>query len=84
MPGAPSWTFSLLLHFVLQLHDKFSKEGEIALKISISRDDLASIAGIATETLIRALSDFKEEKYITTEGRKIVLLNPEGLKSLKW
>ena len=39
--------------------------------IKISRNDLASVAGIATESLIRTLSGFKKEGLIDIEGRNI-------------
>jgi len=39
--------------------------------IKISRYDLASVAGIATESLIRTLSGFKKEGLIDIEGRNI-------------
>ncbi|ADY50959.1 transcriptional regulator, Crp/Fnr family [Pseudopedobacter saltans DSM 12145] len=49
----------------------------------ISRDDLAGMAGMATETVSRTLSDFKEEKLIEKKGSEINLLNIEKLKNLK-
>ncbi len=45
--------------------------------ISVARDDLAHLAGTATETLIRVLSDFKEEGIIEINGREIRVLKPE-------
>ena len=50
--------------------------------ISLTREDLANIIGTATETVIRLLSDFKDEKLVETEGRKISILDPEGLKKV--
>lgn len=50
--------------------------------IRISRSDLASVAGMAPESLIRTLADFKKESYIEIEGRNIVLLDVEGLKRI--
>ena len=38
--------------------------GQEKFSIHISREDLANIAGTATESLIRTLSDFKSEKLI--------------------
>lgn len=58
------------------------KEEDIDHTISLTRDDLANIVGTATETVIRLLSDFKEEKLIETDGRKIILLNKNGLKKV--
>ncbi|WP_300436865.1 response regulator [Christiangramia sp.] len=51
--------------------------------IRISRADLAGVAGMAPESLIRTLSDFKKEGLIEIEGRNIKLLNPEALKNIK-
>lgn len=47
--------------------------------INLTREDLANIVGTATETLIRLLHDFKEDKIITTKGRKIILENENEL-----
>src|SRR5690606_26807356 len=48
---------------LVMLHDKQkSTDGNRA--ISISRDDLSSIVGTSTETVIRTLSDFKDENLI--------------------
>ena len=50
--------------------------------INISRDDLASIVGTATETVIRCLSEFKDEGIIRVQGRKIYVSSLEKLKKL--
>ncbi|HET7361624.1 MAG TPA: response regulator [Salinimicrobium sp.] len=50
--------------------------------IRISRSDLARVAGMAPESLIRTLSDFKKEGLIDIEGRNIKLLDLEALKSI--
>ncbi len=47
--------------------------------IALSRKDLANFVGTATETVIRLLSEFKEEKIISVEKRKITILNPDKL-----
>ncbi|MEM8998962.1 MAG: response regulator [Bacteroidota bacterium] len=47
--------------------------------IRISRSDLASVAGIATESLIRMLSAFKKEGFIDIEGRNIRILDLKSL-----
>lgn len=48
--------------------------------ISLPREDLANLVGTATETVIRLLSEFKDEKFIEIEGRKITILDKDGLK----
>lgn len=52
------------------------------LNIAMSREDLANIAGTATETLIRVLSDFRAEGLIELAGRKIKILKPEEVISM--
>jgi CRP-like cAMP-binding protein len=48
----------------------------------MTREDLAQVVGTATESLIRTLSDFKEEKLIEINGGKISIINEEKLKNL--
>ncbi|RLD79086.1 MAG: Crp/Fnr family transcriptional regulator [Bacteroidetes bacterium] len=70
---------------LLILDELFNGEGgckadEQEHALSLSREDLANLVGTATETVIRLLSDFKDEKFIEIEGRKIILMDKEGLK----
>ncbi|MDX1762541.1 MAG: response regulator [Christiangramia sp.] len=51
--------------------------------IRISRADLAGVAGMAPESLIRTLSEFKKEGLIEIEGRNIKLMDSEALKMVK-
>jgi CRP-like cAMP-binding protein len=57
------------------------EEGEESnlIDIALSREDLANIIGTATETVIRLLSDFKTQKLISLQGKKIKVLDPQGL-----
>ena len=48
--------------------------------IRIARHDLASVAGIATETLIRSISKLKKNGIIEIEGRNIKIVDMEALK----
>ena len=53
--------------------------------ISISRDDLAKMVGTASESVIRVLSDFKDEGLIEIEGGKIKIINPAKIeKVVRW
>lgn len=67
---------------LITLRHKYKKENEAVFSIHISREDLANIAGTATESLIRTLSDFKAEKLIEIKGGNITLLNEQKLASL--
>lgn len=51
--------------------------------LRISRDDLASMAGMATETVSRTLSDFKTEGLIEKKGSQIIILNAKKLINMK-
>jgi len=51
--------------------------------ISMSRDNLASMAGMATETVSRILSDFKDEELIERKGSQILILDYLKLHSMK-
>ncbi|WP_248723936.1 response regulator [Seonamhaeicola sp. ML3] len=57
-----------------------SRPGEF---IRISRNDLASVAGVATESLIRTLSRFKDKGLIEIEGRNIKVLNLADLQKIE-
>jgi CRP/FNR family transcriptional regulator, polysaccharide utilization system transcription regulator len=50
---------------------------------TISREDLASLAGTATETVIRTLSDFKDEKLLDIKEKQVFLLDVGKLSKLK-
>jgi CRP-like cAMP-binding protein len=66
---------------LLMLKRKFD-DGKDQFSIHISREDLANIAGTATESLIRTLSDFKAEKMIDIKDGHIVLINEKKLANL--
>ena len=65
---------------ILQFAHILNKKPEESIKIS--RYDLASVAGIATESLIRTLSGFKKDGLIEIEGRNIRILNLDGLRDM--
>ena len=66
-------TAQTILQFVRVLS---SKPGE---SIKISRSDLAAVAGIAPESLIRTLSGFKKDGLIEIEGRNIRVVDERRL-----
>lgn len=66
---------------LIMLRHKFG-EGQTPFSIHISREDLANIAGTATESLIRTLSDFRAEKLIDIKDGNIVLMNEKKLEGL--
>ncbi|MFD2697642.1 response regulator [Mesonia sediminis] len=62
---------------ILQFLEVLNPKQEETIKIS--RGDLASVAGIATESLIRTLSQFKKDGLIDIDGRNIKILDKKGL-----
>jgi DNA-binding response OmpR family regulator/Ca2+-binding EF-hand superfamily protein len=67
---------ALLKVFNLKDHDQ---------KLSVSRDDLAKMVGTASESVIRVLSDFKDEGLIDIESGKIKIIAPGKLESvIRW
>jgi len=63
---------------ILQFTKKIKHKPEESIRIS--RSDLASVAGIATETFIRTLSGLKKDGLIDIEGRNIKIIDIENLK----
>ncbi len=70
-----------LAGYLLMLKESYGMEGEgsILIDLAISREDLANMVGTATETVIRLLSEFKKDKLIDFEGKKIKVLDVRGL-----
>lgn len=62
------------------LSEIYSEANHTESIINLKREDLAGLVGTATETLIRLLHEFKEEKLIAIEGRKITVKNLQGLR----
>lgn len=54
-------------------------ESGTQIELKLTREEMASAIGTATETLIRFLSELKEEGIIKNEGKKIIILDNERL-----
>ncbi|MHB8259352.1 MAG: response regulator [Bacteroidia bacterium] len=72
-----------LAEALLLLHDRYNKTKDKSFSMSISREDLANMVGTATESLIRTLSDFKDEKLVELKGSNVTIINIEKLKDIK-
>lgn len=55
------------------------EKNRIKLDIKLSREEMASMIGTATETVIRFITEFKEEQIIEQEGKTIYIVNEEKL-----
>lgn len=65
---------------MIRLH---RQNGASSQGFKISREDLAALAGMATETVSRTLSDFKDEGLIEKKGSQITLLESGKLEKMK-
>ncbi len=63
---------------ILELHGNYEDEGEIPLL----RKDLASMVGTARESVIRVLTEFKEEGLIAIHEGAISVLNAKKLRAV--
>ena len=71
-----------LAEVLLFLVNEFGLDNDRYLKISLTREELANIVGTATESVIRLLSEFKADKLVELNGRKIRILNSKGLQKI--
>lgn len=67
---------------LIHLKSRYDKDENEQFTIAILRDDLANMVGTAKETVIRMLSDFKEEKLIEVKGSKITILDEKALENM--
>jgi CRP-like cAMP-binding protein/CheY-like chemotaxis protein len=69
-------TASTILRFAEKINNKPNDP------IKISRNDLASVAGVAPETFIRTLSKFKKDGLIDVDGRNIIVKDIDKLQNI--
>ena len=67
---------------LIMMQTKYKLTKEEKFVIDISRESLATIAGTATESLIRTLSDFRNEKLIDIKEGSIIIINQKKLEHL--
>jgi len=67
---------------LLILQQKYQQTKEEKFVIDINRESLATIAGTAKESLIRTLSDFRNEKLIDIKDGSITIINQKKLEHL--
>jgi CRP-like cAMP-binding protein len=64
---------------LLVLRKKAEEQNEDPDVLYISREDLANMVGTAPESVIRTLSDFKEEGIIEIKSSKILITESNSL-----
>jgi CRP-like cAMP-binding protein len=68
-----------LAEILLILKDIFGVDENNILQISLTREEMANLVGTATESVIRLLSEFKSEKIIELNGRRIRILDEKRI-----
>ncbi|MBK7711214.1 MAG: Crp/Fnr family transcriptional regulator [Bacteroidales bacterium] len=71
-----------LAEVLLFLVNDFGLDNQQYLNISLTREELANIVGTATESVIRLLSEFKSDKLVELNGRRIKIVNTRGLEKI--
>ncbi|GAP69662.1 protein containing cAMP-binding domain of CRP [Bacteroidales bacterium 6E] len=71
-----------LAEVLLLLKESFELDHHNTLQISLTREELANTVGTATESVIRLLSEFKQDRLIELDGRRIKFINIQGLQKV--
>lgn len=66
----------VLQHFAREIYHSNTFE------LPISRSDIASLIGMNTENVIRAMSEFRRDKIVAISGKQISILNPGKLSQI--
>ncbi|NSB14372.1 Crp/Fnr family transcriptional regulator [Clostridium beijerinckii] len=75
---------SRMAYLIIELMEKYGKnvDGNISVKLPISREDMASFIGVTRETISRKLKKLEDENLIKIIGTKtIIIIDEEGLKN---
>ncbi len=67
---------------LLFLQETFDVNEEGYIDIQLSREEISSIIGTATESAIRLLSEFKKDGLINLKGKNIQIINTQKLKNI--
>ncbi|WP_160714079.1 response regulator [Chitinophaga solisilvae] len=68
---------------LITLDAKYNTTQDSHFEIDISRENLAAVAGVAKESLIRTLGDFRDEKLITLKDGAIILIQKNKIAELR-
>ncbi|MGV3632230.1 MAG: response regulator [Bacteroidota bacterium] len=74
----------LVAEAIITLYNRYKKESDTTFSMKILRDDLANLAGTATETTIRILCDLRDEGLVDMKGSTITVLDYDKLQHLKY
>ncbi|CBW26269.1 putative FNR-family transcriptional regulator protein [Halobacteriovorax marinus SJ] len=68
-----------LLIVLSKSHGEAISDGRIKLNLKLTREEMATMIGTANETLIRFISEFKDENLIEQDGKHIIIKDEEKL-----
>lgn len=71
-----------LAYTLLYLEETFGINDDRTLKLQLSREEIASLIGTATESCIRLLSEFNKLGLIELVGKKISIIDKNKLKKM--
>lgn len=71
-----------LLLLLKESHGVSLGEGRYMLNIKLTREEMATMIGTANETLIRFISEFRDENMIEQQGKTIIISDEEKL--IEW
>jgi CRP-like cAMP-binding protein len=63
-------------------HFGLKEKDHIRIRLRLNRDELASVLGVATETAIRFLSEFKRNNYIAEDNRQLLITDIPALQRI--
>jgi CRP-like cAMP-binding protein len=72
-----------LAEALIYIYTGFGTDENGMLSIVLSREDYANIVGTATESVIRILSQFKKDGFISTKGKQIKVEDLAALKRVE-
>ncbi|MBR1449160.1 MAG: Crp/Fnr family transcriptional regulator [Prevotella sp.] len=68
-----------LAECILHMKEKYGTEADGTLPVYLSRENLAGMSNMTTSNAIRTLSAFMDEGLVSLAGRRIKILDEEGL-----
>ena len=68
-----------LADMLIFLKETFDEDKDGYLDIVLTREEISSVIGTATESAIRLLSEFKKKGFIALDGKKVKILDEVGL-----
>ena len=71
-----------LANTILFLKETFKEDSEGFVDIILTREEIASVIGTATESAIRLLSEFKKKNLIEFSGKKLKITNEKELEKI--